>query len=88
VAGVEQRRQRVIAMTDQHVTDQAWGILLHKTREAAETYLRWERDLKPRGFRLAASVVDFPDGMPGEIGLFLNWGGSATGSGQSTPAAV
>ncbi len=42
--------------------------------EAAEVYLRWSRDLKPHGFHLAARVVDFPDGMPGDIGLFLVWG--------------
>jgi hypothetical protein len=41
--------------------------------EAAEIYLRWERDLKPHGFRLAARVLDFPDGMPGDIGLLLAW---------------
>jgi CBS domain-containing protein len=37
--------------------------------EAAEVYLRWERDLKPQGFPLAARVLDFPGGMPGDIGL-------------------
>ena len=42
--------------------------------EAAEMYLRWERELRPRGFHLAARVVDFPDGVPGDIGLFLVWG--------------
>jgi CBS domain-containing protein len=42
--------------------------------EAAELYLRWERDLKPRGFPLAARVLNFPDGMPGDIGLFISWG--------------
>ena len=42
--------------------------------EAAEMYLRWERELRPRGFHLSARVVDFPDGMPGDIGLFLIWG--------------
>jgi CBS domain-containing protein len=42
--------------------------------EAAEIYLRWERDLKPHGFGLAARVLDFPGGMPGAIGLFLLWG--------------
>jgi CBS domain-containing protein len=42
--------------------------------EAAEIYLRWSRDLKPRGFHLAARVIDFPDGMPGDIGLSLVWG--------------
>jgi hypothetical protein len=41
--------------------------------EAAELYLRWERDLKPRGFSLAARVLDFPDGMPGDIGLSISW---------------
>jgi len=42
--------------------------------EAAEIYLRWERDLKPHGFHLAARVLDFPSGFPGDIGLFLAWG--------------
>lgn len=39
--------------------------------EAAEIYLRWERDLKPHGFGISANVLDFPAGMPGDIGLFL-----------------
>ncbi len=42
--------------------------------EAAEIYLRWERDLKPAGFGLSARVLDFPGGMPGDVGLFLLWG--------------
>jgi CBS domain-containing protein len=42
--------------------------------EAAEMYLRWEHDLKPRGFHLAARTLEFPGGMPGDIGLFLIWG--------------
>jgi CBS domain-containing protein len=42
--------------------------------EAGEIYLRWERDLKPHGFRLAAKMLDFPGGMPGDIGLCLAWG--------------
>jgi CBS domain-containing protein len=41
--------------------------------EAAEIYLRWERDLKPRGFHLYARVLEFPNGFPGDIGLFLGW---------------
>jgi len=45
--------------------------------EAAELYLRWERELKPRGFRLAARVLEYPAGMPGDIGLFLVWGEAA-----------
>jgi CBS domain-containing protein len=41
--------------------------------EAAEIYLRWERELKPRGFQLSAKVLDFPGGFPGDIGLMLSW---------------
>lgn len=41
--------------------------------EAAEIYLRWESELKPRGFHLSARVLDYPNGMPGDIGLFLGW---------------
>jgi CBS domain-containing protein len=41
--------------------------------EAAEIYLRWEDELKPRGFHLTARVLDYPRGVPGDIGLFLSW---------------
>jgi CBS domain-containing protein len=43
--------------------------------EAAELYLRWERELRPRRFHLSARVVEFPDGVPGDIGMFLTWHG-------------
>jgi len=42
--------------------------------EAAEIYLRWEHQLKQRGFRLGARVLEFPGGFPGDVGLFLIWG--------------
>jgi CBS domain-containing protein len=42
--------------------------------EAAEFHARWQRDLKPAGFHLMARVLEFPGGMPGDIGLFLAWG--------------
>jgi CBS domain-containing protein len=44
--------------------------------EAAETYLRFDHDLRPRGFHLIAKVLNFPGGYIGDIGLFLHWGGS------------
>jgi CBS domain-containing protein len=55
-----------------NVTEPGWPATLRG--EAAEVYLRWERNLKPRGFHIAAQVVDFPGGVPGDIGLFLIWG--------------
>jgi CBS domain-containing protein len=54
-----------------NVSEPHWPATLRG--EAAEIYLRWERDLKPNGFRLSARTLDFPGGMPGEIGLFLSW---------------
>jgi CBS domain-containing protein len=42
--------------------------------EAAEMYARWDSELKPRGFHLKARILDFPRGMPGDVGLFLGWG--------------
>lgn len=55
-----------------NVAEPGWPATLRG--EAAELYLRWQHDLKPRGFCLTASVLEFPDGMPGDIGLFLVWG--------------
>lgn len=39
----------------------------------AQLYEIWEQNLKARGFHLKAYVVDFPDGKPGDIGMFLSW---------------
>jgi hypothetical protein len=39
-------------------------------KKAYEFYLK---ELRPHGYRLHAQVIDFPGGMPGEIGLFLKW---------------
>ena len=54
-----------------NVSEPSWPSTLRG--EAAEIYLRWESDMKPRGFRLVAKVLDFPGGMPGDIGMFLLW---------------
>ncbi|MEQ1669958.1 MAG: CBS domain-containing protein [Hyphomicrobium sp.] len=42
--------------------------------QPAEIWHRWLKELKPQGFHLAARIVNYPDGMPGDIGLFLIWG--------------
>ena len=42
--------------------------------EGAGIYLRWERDLRARGFHLAARALEFPGGMPDDIRSFLVWG--------------
>jgi len=39
-----------------------------------ELYRFWEKYLKPRGYRLRCQIIDFPGGMPGDIGVTLAWG--------------
>jgi hypothetical protein len=55
-----------------NVPEPSWPATLRG--EAAEIFVRWQRDLKPGGFHVVARVLDFPDGIPGDIGLFLLWG--------------
>ena len=39
-----------------------------------EMYLFWERQLKPRGYKVRYQVVDFSGGVPGDIAITLKWG--------------
>jgi hypothetical protein len=39
-----------------------------------EIYQLWERHFRPRGYRLRVQIIDFPGGLPGDIGMTLNWG--------------
>jgi hypothetical protein len=38
-----------------------------------EMYQFWERQLRERGYKLRVQIVDFPDGMPGDVGITLKW---------------
>ena len=38
-----------------------------------ELYEFWQKYLKPRGYKLRMQIVDFPGGMPGDIGATLSW---------------
>ena len=40
---------------------------------ARRAYAYFEQNLKPRGFRLHAEILDWPNGMPGDVGFFLQW---------------
>jgi hypothetical protein len=39
-----------------------------------EMYEFWARQLKPLGYKLQFHIVDFPNGVPGDIGITLKWG--------------
>ena len=34
----------------------------------------WRDHLRPQGYGLKAMIVDWPAGLPGDVGLFLTWG--------------
>jgi hypothetical protein len=38
-----------------------------------EIYQLWEKYFRPRGYKLKVQIVDYPDGMPGDIGMTLSW---------------
>jgi len=59
---------RMINAPDRHWPETLRG-------EPADIFRRWETELQPKGFRIAAQIVEFPDGVPGDVALFLMWGG-------------
>jgi uncharacterized protein (DUF1778 family) len=40
-----------------------------------EIYQLWSDYLQPRGYRISYQIIDFPGGMPGDIGITLSWDG-------------
>ena len=39
-----------------------------------ELFELWKKYLQPRGYRLRFEIVDWPGGMPGDVGVTLMWG--------------
>jgi hypothetical protein len=40
---------------------------------ARRAYEFWQRELEPQGYKLRAQIMDFPGGVPGDVGVFLRW---------------
>jgi hypothetical protein len=38
-----------------------------------EIYHLWKDYLQPRGYKISYQVIDFPGGVPGDIGITLSW---------------
>ena len=41
--------------------------------KAKNLYDLFEERGRPQGFKLKAQIVDFPDGIPGNVGMILSW---------------
>jgi|SwirhisoilCB2_FD_contig_31_8524906_length_703_multi_3_in_0_out_0_2 hypothetical protein len=42
-------------------------------RGARPIYEYWKKEMKPAGFGLSVRILNFPGGMPGDIGMFFSW---------------
>jgi hypothetical protein len=38
-----------------------------------ELFEFWQKYLRPQGYKLRVQIVDFPGGIPGDIGMTLSW---------------
>jgi hypothetical protein len=38
-----------------------------------ELFEFWKQHLRPQGYKLRVQIVDFPGGIPGDIGITLSW---------------
>jgi hypothetical protein len=38
-----------------------------------ELYEFWNRQLRPLGYKIRFQIVDWPGGMPGDVGITLKW---------------
>lgn len=39
-----------------------------------EIFQLWTDYLQPRGYRIAYQIIDFPGGVPGDVGVTISWG--------------
>jgi hypothetical protein len=39
-----------------------------------EIYELWHGQFRDRGYKLRVQIIDFPGGMPGDVGMTLSWG--------------
>jgi hypothetical protein len=44
------------------------------TGRPKEIYQLWAKYFRPRGYKLRVEIVDFPRGLPGDVGMTLKWG--------------
>ena len=51
--------------------DPAWPQTLQG--KAKEFFERYQTFGKPQGYKLKAMIINFPGGIPGDVGFFLSW---------------
>jgi len=51
--------------------EQGWEKTL--TGIPKEIYQLWKDYLQPRGYKISYQIIDFPGGVPGDVGITLSW---------------
>jgi hypothetical protein len=52
--------------------DPTWPETL--TGRPRQAYELWRDQLRDAGFKLSAQIIEWPGGLPGDVGFFLKWG--------------
>jgi hypothetical protein len=52
-------------------SDPTWPETL--TGRPRQAYELWQDQLRAAGFRLSAMIIEWPGGLPGDVGFFLKW---------------
>lgn len=75
-----EKQALVLRFPSSWLPDQGRAITNHDKNWAASldgfakrAYDFFVRELEPRGFQLRAEIIDWPGGMPGDVGFFLTW---------------
>lgn len=54
-----------------NILDPEWPASLEGfAKRAYEFYVK---ELRPLGYKLHCEIISYPDGMPGDVGMFLKW---------------
>jgi len=78
----EQGRQRLEVLTfpSSYCSDAGRGIKIADPEWpstlngfAKKAYEFFQKELRPLGYKLSAEIVSWPDGLPGDVALYLKW---------------
>jgi hypothetical protein len=40
---------------------------------AKKAFVFFDKELRPHGYKLGAQIINFPEGVPGDVALYLRW---------------
>ena len=69
----EEAIRRGVTIIQRAINQQEPGWEKTLTGSPKEIYQLWQQYFRPRGYKLKVQIVDFPGGLPGDIGMTLSW---------------